>query len=172
MLAHYGICRAITYFEQYPDPKTREECIALLVRTLHHELVENLQRAITQREGSAPDAQNIPPLIAGRDWLFGDMDYYADTSHVIAVIRFALDLHETEALRMALEICRYGDHLSHNFKYRVDPPFEDVSRDHAKYIEALLAENETAAIDHFPKKAPERPSPPQVLPALLCPLKR
>jgi len=79
MLAHYGICRAITYFEQYPDPKTREECIALLVRTLHHELVENLKRAIAQREGSAPDTQNIPVLIAGRGWLFGDMDYYADT---------------------------------------------------------------------------------------------
>jgi len=172
MLAHYGICRAITYFEQYPDPKSREECIALLVRTLHHELVENLKRAITQREGSAADTKNIPALIAGRDWLFGDLDYYADTSHVIAVIRFALDLHETEPLRLALEICRYGDHLSHNFKYRVDPPFEDVYRDHAKYLEALLGENEDAAIDHFRKKAPEGIGPAQVLVALLVRLRR
>src|SRR5882724_10406944 len=165
MLAHYGICRAITYFEQYPDPKTREECIALLVRTLHHELVENLQRALTQREGSAPDTQNIPALLAGRDWLFGDMDYYADTSHVIAVIRFALDLHDPEALRLALEICHYGEHLSPQFKYRVDPPFEDVYRDHALYVEALLGENEEAAIDHFR-------TAPQVLVALLVRLKR
>ena len=172
MLAHYGLCRAITYFEQYPDPKTREECVALLVRTLHHELVENLQRAITQREGSAPDVQNIPALIAGRDWLFGDMDYYADTSHVIAVIRFALDLHDPEALRLALEICRYGDHLSHNFKYRVDPPFEDVYRDHAWYLQALLGEDEDAAIDHFRKKAPEGIGPAQVLVALLVRRKR
>jgi hypothetical protein len=165
MLAHYGICRAITYFEQYPEPKTREECIALLVRTLHHELIENLQRVITQREGSAPDTQNIPTLIAGRDWLFGDMDYYADTSHVIAVIRFALDLHDPEALRLALEICHYGEHLSPQFKYRVDPPFEDVYRDHALYLEALLGENEDAAIDHFQ-------AAPQVLVALLVRLKR
>jgi len=165
MLAHYGICRAITYFEQYPDPKTREECIALLVRTLHHELVENLQRAITQREGSEPNTPNIPSLIAGRDWLFGDMDYYADTSHVIAVIRFALDLHDPDALRLALEICEYGGHLSPQFKYRVDPPFEDVYPDHALYLHALLGENEDAAIDHFQ-------TAPQVLVALLVRLKR
>ena len=166
MLSHYGICRAITYFELYPDPKTREECIALLVRTLHHELVENLKRAISQREGSEPDTQSIPALIAGRDWLFGDMDYYADTSHVISVIRFALDLHDPETLRLALEICHYGGHLSHNFRYRVDPPFEDVYRDHALYLEALLGENEDAAIDHF------RTGPAQVLVALLVRLKR
>jgi hypothetical protein len=166
MLAHYGICRAITYFEQYPDPKTREECIALLVRTLHHELVENLKRAIVQREGNAPDTQNIPALIAGRNWLFGDMDYYADTSHVISVIRFALDLHDPDALRLALEICHYGEHLSSNFKYRVEPPFEDVYRDHALYLKALLSEDEDAAIDHF------RTGPPQVLVALLVRLKR
>jgi hypothetical protein len=166
MLAHYGICRAITYFEQYPDPRTREECIALLVRTLHHELVENLKRAIAQREGSAPDTDRIPALIASRDWLFGDMDYYADTSHVISVIRFALDLHDPEPLKLALEICEYGGHLSHNFKYRVDPPFEDVYRDHALYLHALLGENEEGAIDHF------RTGPPQVHVALLVRLKR
>jgi len=88
------------------------------------------------------------------------------------VIRFALDLHDPEALRLALEICRYGDHLSHNFKYRVDPPFEDVYRDHAKYLEALLGENEDAAIDHFRKKAPEGIGPAQVLVALLVRLRR
>lgn len=165
MLAHYGICRAITYFEQYPELKTREECIALLVRTLHHELVENLHRAITRREGSTPDTPNIPTLIAGRDWLFGDMDYYADTSHVIAVIRFALDLHDAEALRLALEICHYGEHLSPQFKYRVDPPFEDVYPDHALYLQALLGEKEDEAIDHFR-------TAPQVLVALLVRLKR
>jgi len=166
MLAHFGICRAITYFEQYPDLKTREECIALLVRTLHDELVENLKRAITQREGSAPDTQNIPALIAGREWLFGDMDYYADTSHVIAVIRFALDLHDSDALRLALEICEYGGHLSPQFKYRVDPPFENVYPDHALYIQALLGENVDAAIEHFGA------GPPQVHVALLVRLKR
>ncbi|HEY6392971.1 MAG TPA: hypothetical protein VIX89_16940 [Bryobacteraceae bacterium] len=166
MLAHYGICRAITYFEQYPDPKSREECIALLVRTLHHELVENLGRAIAQREGNAPDTQNIPALIAGRGWLFGDMDYYADTSHVISVIRFGLDLQDPETLRLALEICEYGGHLSPQFKYRVDPPFENVYPDHALYIHALLGENVDAAIDHF------RAGPPQVHVALLVRLKR
>jgi hypothetical protein len=35
ILGNYGICRAITFLEQYPDRKTREDCIRLLVRTLH-----------------------------------------------------------------------------------------------------------------------------------------
>ncbi len=60
LLARFGICRAITYFEQYPDRDTREECIALLVRTLHRELVESLRRAITKQEGTAPLNKEFP----------------------------------------------------------------------------------------------------------------
>ena len=178
LLQRYGICRAITYFDQYPDRESREQCLILLVRTLHGELESNLRRAIAQAEGAAPDAASVPELIAGRDWLFGDLDYYVDTSHVIAVIRFALDLTGLDALRLAVELCEYGKHLSPQFKYRVDPPFEDVYVDHAVYLRALAGENVDAAVAHFSKKVLDADpdvsgtAAAEVLVALLVRLKR
>lgn len=178
LLAKYGLCRAITYFDQYSDVKTREEVLRLLVRTLHGELVENLHRAIAQREGNTPGTNNVSELIAGRDWLFGDMDYYVDTSHLISVIRFALDLHDDESLRLGLELCDYGAHLSAQFKYRVEPPFDNVYKDHAMYLRALLGDDVDSAIAHFRQKildnTPEQAgtAPAQVLVALLSRLGR
>jgi hypothetical protein len=178
LLARFGTCRAITYFDQYPDRDTREECIVLLVRTLHRELVESLRRAITKQEGTAPAVESVPELIKEREWLFGDLDYYVDTSHLVAVIRFALDLADVEALRLAIELCEYGKHLSSKFKYKADPPFDDVYVDHAAYLSALAGENVDANIEHFLAKAracdptESGTAPAQVLVALLTRLKR
>jgi hypothetical protein len=152
VIAQHGICRAITYFEQFPTLENREACLILLVRTLHAELAVNLKRAIEQREGAAPTSDSIPELMAGRDWLFGEFDTYADTSHVINVIRFAVDLEDENAIRLALELCQYGAHLSSQFKMRGEPPFEDIYRDHAIYLHALLGEDLDSAIEHFQSK--------------------
>jgi hypothetical protein len=177
LLERYGICRAITYFEQYVDRESREQCIILLVRTLHRELVESLRRAIARRQDTAL-SHSVPELIAGRDWLFGDLDYYVDTSHLVAVIRFALDLADIDALRLAIELCEYGKHLSPQFKYRADPPFDDVYVDHAAYLSALAGENVDACVEHFVAKVrASDPSvtgtaPAQVLVALLTRLRR
>jgi len=177
LLQRYGICRAITYFEQYVDRETREQCIILLVRTLHRELVESLQRAIAKRQGTALP-HSVPELIAGREWLFGDLDYYVDTSHLVSVIRFALDLVDVEALRLAIELCEYGKHLSPQFKYKADPPFDDIYVDHAAYLSAPAGENVDACIQHFLTKVREcdpnvtGTAPAQVLVALLTRLKR
>ncbi len=178
LLARFGTCRAITYFEQYPDRDTREQCIVLLVRTLHRELMDSLRRTIAKQEGAAPAAQNVPDLIAERDWLFGDLDYYVDTSHLVSVIRFALDLADVDALRLAIELCEYGKHLSAQFKYRTDPPFDDIYVDHGAYLSALAGENVEASIEHFHAKvracnpAETGTAPAQVLVALLTRLKR
>jgi hypothetical protein len=178
LLARFGICRAITYFHQYSDRETREQGIILLVRTLHRELVESLRRAIAKQEGTAPAELGVPELIAGRDWLFGDLDYYVDTSHLVAVIRFALDLADARALRLAIELCKYGKRLSAQFKYKADPPFDDIYVDHAAYLSALAGENVDACIDHFLAKvrasdpAETGTAPAQVLVALLARLKR
>jgi hypothetical protein len=152
VIAQHGICRAITYFEQFPDLEDREACLILLVRTLHAELVASLKRAIACQESQPPTANSIPELIAGRDWLFGEFDAYVDTSHVINVIRFAMDLLDDDAIRQALELCEYGAHLSQQFKMRGEPPFEDIYRDHAIYLRALLGEDLDAAIGHFQDK--------------------
>jgi hypothetical protein len=152
VIAQHGICRAITYFEQFPTLENREACLILLVRTLHAELAANLKRAIEHREGAAPASNGIPELMAGRDWLFGEFDAYADTSHVINVIRFAVDLEDQDASRLALELCEYGAHLSSQFKMRGEPPFEDIYRDHAIYLHAMLGEDLDSAIEHFRAK--------------------
>jgi hypothetical protein len=152
MIAQHGICRAITYFEQFPTLENREACLVLLVRTLHAELAANLKRAIQQREGAALASNSIPELMAGRDWLFGEFDSYVDTSHVIDVIRFAVDLEDEDAIRLALELCEYGIHLSSQFKMRGEPPFEDIYRDHAIYLHAMLGEDLDSAIEHFQSK--------------------
>ena len=178
LLERYGICRAITYFEQYPDRDTREQCGIRLVRTLHRELVQNLRRAIAQTENTTPETESVPDLITGRDWLFGDMDYYVDTSHLASVIRFALDLTDVDALKLAIELCEYGKHLSPKFHYRAEPPFDDVYVDHAAYLRALAGEDVEGSIRHFLAKiTPADPdaagtAPAQVLVSLLTRLQR
>ncbi|MGA2878562.1 MAG: hypothetical protein ABSG13_06395 [Bryobacteraceae bacterium] len=152
VIAQHGICRAITYFEQFPDLENREECLKLLVRTLHAELIVNLKSAIERQEGVTPPDDSLPELMAGRDWLFGEFDAYVDTSHVIDVIRFALDLRDRGAIRLALELCEYGAHLSPQFRMRGDAPFDDIYRDHAIYLHALLGEDLQPAIEYFKTK--------------------
>ena len=178
LLKHHGICRAITFFQQYPDPKSRDESAVLLLRTLHTELVENLKRTILQNEGHGPGGNNVTELIRGRDWLFGDLDYYVDTAHLAAIIPLALDFTDREALQLALELCDYGAHLSPKFHYHSDPPFEDFYRDHAIYLKALMGCDTDAAIAHFREKVDASDpttagtGPAQVLVLLLTRLKR
>lgn len=178
LLSNYGICRAITFFEQYPDPATREQTLQLLVRTLHHELVASLKRAIAHTEGQGPETNNVRELIAGRDWLFGEHDYYVDTSHLVSIIRYSLDLKDRETLALAIELTEYGRRLSTFFKFRVEPPFEDIYADHAIYFRALLGEDAGTAIAHFRRKVDETDpeqvgtAPAQILVTLLVRLER
>jgi len=178
ILHQYGICRAITCFEQYPGNAGREESLHLLVRTLHNELVAGLRSAIERQEGQAPASERATELMAGRDWLFENNSYYIDSSHVISVLRYSLDLENPAVLRLALELAEYGTHLSPMFEFRVDPPFQNVYTDHAIYFRALLGEDVDVAIAHFRRKAEESDpeqagtAPAQVLVTLLVRLER
>jgi len=176
ILANYGICRAVTFFEQYPDGKTREDCIRLLVRTLHRELVESLQRVIARNEGQAPDSQSVPELIAGREWLFGEYDYYVDTSHLASILRFALDATDRETLGLVVELAEYGKHLASTFQFRGALPFEDGCKAYAIYLCALIGENVDEAVAYFRSKIAacdaESTEPAQRLVALLARLGR
>jgi hypothetical protein len=153
LLADYGICRAITFLDQYPDRKTRGDCIRLLVCRLHEELVESLQHAISKTEGSVPNTRSVPELMAGREWLFGEYDYYVDTSHLCSILRFSLDLADHETLGRAVELAEYGQHLSPMFQYRGDPPFDGGYNDYAAYLRALKGEGVEVAVAHFRYKA-------------------
>ena len=179
LLKHHGICRAITFLDQYPDPATRGECAVVLLRALHRELVENLKLAISQNEGPPPETENVSELIRDRPWLFGDLSYYVDTAHLVSVIPLALDFTESEAIELAIQLCDYGAHLSLQFKmYPTDPPFEDFYVDHAIYLRALAGRDIDAAVEHFRRKLesadPEKagPIPAEVLVMLLTRLGR
>ena len=178
ILAQYGTCRAISFLAQYPDRNTREACVCLLVRTLHHDVVEALKRTIAHREGNAPDTQNVRELLANREWMFGEYDYYVDTSHLVSILRFSLDLTDRDALAMAVELAEYGTHLASTFQFRGDPPFEEGFTDYRIYLRSLMGEGVDEAISHFRRKLAESTSDDvtkmtaQVLVALLARLGR
>jgi len=178
ILSNYGICRAITSFGQFPSREGRDESLHLLVRTLHSELVESLKRAIARNEEQAPDTQSVPALMAGRDWLFEGHSYYVDTSHLISVIRFSLDLTDAEMLGLAVELAEYGARLGSMFQERSDPPFENFYVDHGVYLRALRGDDVGGAVAHFRAKV-ERydmsetgSAPAQMLVGLLARLER
>jgi hypothetical protein len=178
ILSNYGICRAITTFGQFPSREGRDESLRLLVRTLHAELVESMKRVIARNEGEAPDTNDVPALMAGRDWLFEGNSYYVDTSHLTAVVRFALDLTDRETLGLAVELAEYGSHLGSMFQERSDPPFDNFYVDHAVFLRALKGEDVDAAVAHFRQKvaasdpAETGSAPAQILVGLLARLER
>ena len=178
VMASHGICRAITVFGQYPGTQGREDCLHLLITKLHTDLMASLRRTIQEAESAVPEGQSIPELLAGRDWLFEGMSYYVDTSHLVSILGFSLELTDPAMLRMAIELCEYGRNLSPMFHYRGDPPFEDIYADHAVFLKALSGEDVEAGIAHFVKKVedsdPEEigTGPAQILIVLLGRLKR
>ena len=128
ILANHGTCRAITCFGQYPDPATREESAHLLVQTLHAELAGSLKRVIERQDGKAPESESLPELIAGRSWLFEGNSYYIDTSHVISVVQFGVELTKPETLQLIVELTEYGKHLSEMFQHPGGAPVRERLR--------------------------------------------
>ena len=152
ILQHHGICSAITWFGSNPDYESRQKCLDLLVRTLYMEVAAALKETIASSEGTAPQTNSLPELIAGREWLFEGTSSYVDSTHLTAVVRFSPELEDREALGMALELAEYGQHLNPMFHFRGDPPFEVTYLDHAFYLRALLGIDVDEAIAHFRRK--------------------
>jgi hypothetical protein len=156
ILQRYGICSAITTLggQEAPfGPEVREYCVKRLVRALHQELRERLKAEVAHREGSAPAADTVPELIAGRDWLFEDeFSYHIDVSHLSAVVQMATQLPPGDELRLARELCAYGQRLSPR-QSPGDPPFEDTYRDYGIYLAALAGDDVDTTLAHFRAKA-------------------
>ncbi len=152
ILANHGLCRAITSFGQFPGREGREESLKLLVRTLYRDICESMKRTIASQEGAEPAAAGLRELMAGRDWLFEGTNYYVDTSHLVSIVRYSLELEDRETLALAVELTEYGARLSPMFQFRGDPPFQNVYEDCGHYLRALLGEDKDAAIAHFRRK--------------------
>ena len=177
-LKHYGLCRAITIFGGYPEREGRDESLRLLVRSLHSQLVDNLQRAIANVEGATPDTRSVTALIEGRDWLFANNTQHTDSSHIAPVLKFSAELDDTDTLRLAVEIADYARHLDPLFQFADEPPFENTYTDRGVYLRALAGDDVDLAIAHFEEKAadsdPDRDGsrPAEVLVELLIRLSR
>lgn len=152
ILEHYGICRAITNFSQYPADEGRADCAHLLAETLSAELTANLKYAIEQRGESAPEGGGPADLVRGREWLFEGNAYYIDTSHVSSLVQMAHSIERPETLELLLGLTEYGKRLSEMYQFPGNPPFENVFEDFGIYIRTLLGRDVEAGIAHFRRK--------------------
>ncbi|NDJ12670.1 MAG: hypothetical protein EBY17_15970 [Acidobacteriia bacterium] len=154
ILANQGMCRAITAFGMTAVQKDREKCIALLARHLYNEIVPRMSETIRTHEGTAHEGNtqattNLLELMQGRDWLFGEWDYYVDTSHLLSVVPYGIELKDPEALACIHELCEYGKHLAPQFQSAGVPPFENQFEAYGHYIQALRGIDTEAHLDYF-----------------------
>jgi hypothetical protein len=155
ILSQHGMCRAITAFGMQAVSKDRDKCIALLATRLHGEIVARIARAIQAQEGSLPLTSSLTELMEGRDWLFGDWDYYVDTSHLLSVIPYCVKMTDREVLALFHELCAYGKHLSPRFHSSGNPPFENQYEGYDHYIQALLGNEVESHVDYFRRQVAE-----------------
>jgi hypothetical protein len=181
ILQRYGICNAITTVSSQDfsnAPEVRIYCIQRLVQALHAELLERLKADVARQEGSPPATDSIRELMVGRDWLFADEFYHIDVSHLSSVAQMSLNLPRCDELRLARELCLYGERLSPRFQYASEAPFDNQYRDYGIYLAILAGENVEEGLAHFRAKAenadPENDGtfPAEVLVNLLLRLER
>ena len=177
VLDHYGVCNAITMFDsemQNKPRKDRQEVAAVLVRRLHADLLASLRSDIERQKGSPAKEQTIADLIRDRDWLFANDNYHIDTTHLSAVVRFALGVEDPAVLRLAADLTDYGRQLSPSFQFAGEAPFEDTYPASGLFFKALLGENVDEAIQYFREQAESRsveesgPAPAEVYVSLLA----
>lgn len=152
IVKHFGVCRAITCYEQFPPgAEGRLDCVAMLVRDLYRELLDNVRFQIEQREGTAPASARLADLLRGRDWLYED-SYLIDVSHLAAVARFSIEHEDPEILRMAFELADYGHRLPDAGFYSAGVSVQEHLADCSVYLRALRGEAVETAIAHFRRK--------------------
>jgi hypothetical protein len=149
ILGNQGMCRALTAFGMNAVQKDRDKCIALLARHLHGEIVRRMAEVIEGEEKTKPSTSSLVELMAGRPWLFGEWDYYTDTSHLLSVIPYGIELRDEETLALFYELCDYGQHLNAQFHSTGVPPFEKQFEAYGHYVQALRGIDVDAHLDYF-----------------------
>lgn len=152
ILKHYGTCRAITNFSQYPVEEGRADCAELLAENVHSELLANIKHAVEQKEGQAPEGDDLGAIVEERGWLFEGNAYYLDTSHVSSLVQMAPVIDRERTLELLLGMARYGSQLSEMYQFPGNPPFENVFEDYAAYISTVLRRDVEAGLEHFRRK--------------------
>lgn len=152
ILKHYGTCRAITNFSQYPVEEGRADCAQLLAQHVHAELLANVKYAVTQKEGSAPATDDLAEVVNGREWLFEGNAYYLDTSHVSSLVQMAPSIDRDETLEFLYGMTEYGRRLGDMYQFPGNPPFENVFEDYGVFIRTVLGRDVEGGLEHFRRK--------------------
>lgn len=164
LLKSHGTCNTVTAMEQITpqlSAEQRRESAALLVETLHTDLMQSLRHEVEQRMPMQPPASTIRELISGRDWLFENGNYHIDVSHLNAVVRFARSFEsDTPQLPLALDLCVYGECLDPQFQYPGDPPFDEFFTGHRHFFQVLSDRERTDSIEFFESKLQAEPDLP------------
>ncbi len=155
VLERYGICNAITTFSQHDFsryPQAKQECIKLLVRSLHEQLLERLMSDILERGDTIPVENNVGDVLVGRPYLFANDAYHIDTSHLSSVVQMSLELISGEELKLARGLCAYGEKLASHFHQVADPPFERTYSDYKILLEVTAGIDVDKGLKHFRDK--------------------
>ncbi len=156
VLEHYGLCNAITMFEQQlgqQPPEQLTRVVTLLVDFLYRDLTANVRADIARGEEEPPETVSLAELLRDRPGLFENDNYHIDTSHLSAVVRFARLSTEPDVLRKALDFTQYGRRLSDTYQFAGEEPFADAYPSHALFFAAQLGQDVDEALDYFMKKA-------------------
>ncbi len=159
LLQHYGICNAITTFEQIMSERSRTQqqaAAGILVEELYSDLTDNVAADRSRREGQAPPETRLVDLISDHEELFQENAYHIDTSHLAAVVRFARLLEDPGQLQLGWELSQYGLRLAELYQLPDMSPFEEYYPAHAHYFSALLRTSEPAveeAVAYFRQRA-------------------
>jgi tetratricopeptide (TPR) repeat protein len=161
MLRTHGTCSTITSLDQQfqnLSPEQRSQCAAILVKSLHGDLLQSIQHEVKQRMPFAPPATPLRELIAGREWLFADNNYHIDVSHLHSTVRFARSLVAgSPELKLALDLTEYASQLSPQFQYAGEAPFTDFYPAHSQFFKFLLDENRDTALAYFQQQLDREP---------------
>ena len=164
LLKTHGTCSTITALDQAfmnLSPEQRSECAALLVRTLHSDLLQSVEREVKQRMPFAEPVKTLRELTAGRDWLFAENNYHIDVSHLHSTVRFARSLLPNQPeLALARDLAEYGMQLSQQFQYPGEPPFGDFYPAHIQFFKYLSNENRADALAYFQQQLDNQPDSP------------
>ena len=152
ILKHYGTCRAITNFSQYPVEEGRADCAQLLAEHVHAELLANIKYAVARKEGAEPVGSDLAAIVDGRDWLFEGNAYYLDTSHVSSLVQMAPSIDRDATLELLYGLTEYGRRLGEMYQFPGNPPFENVFEDYGVYIRTVLGRAAESGLDHFRRK--------------------
>lgn len=161
MLRTHGTCSTITSLDQsfaQLKAEDRAKAAAILLKSLHHDLLYSVQHDVSKRMPFAPPAKTLKELIAGREWLFAENNYHIDVSHLHSTVRFARALlPEAPELALARDLTEYGSQLSPQFQYSGDPPFEEFYPAHREFFRFLQNDGREEALAYFQRKLEQEP---------------